>query len=390
MFENLINIPTKVLFGSEKINEVSGVVDRYGKKVLLIVDPFFMGTKIYQSIIKNLKASADKIVPFNDISPNPRNTVIDQAVRLCIKEKCDVVLAIGGGSAIDTAKAVAIIAVNGGKTWDYTERENEYVARPEKKKLPLIVIPTTSGTGTEVTPYAVINNVDIHFKATIINEMCFPTMAIVDPQIMVSKPPMLTALTGIDAFSHAFESYINKNSTPFSKLIALESMRLFAENIKECCNNGKNIEARANMALASTYGGLAIAHAPTTLPHAIGQPLSGLTDAPHGGSIAACIGAIIDWTLPLGQSKFAKIAELFDSSIADLPEEEKAAKLPELISGLFGEILDEKVTMSGYGLTESQIDGLADMVLQCYIMDCKCHPKMPAKQDIVNIIHKSF
>lgn len=391
MFEYLINLPTKVLFGFDKLALLGEEAKKLGSKALLMYDPFLSNSPVLNTVQGLLLENGLEVVCFDDVSPNPRHSVIDAAVQLCNFENCDLVIAVGGGSAIDSAKAVAIVAENGGNTWDYTERENEYVARPTKGKLPIITIPTTAGTGTEVTPYAVINNTDIHFKATIISEICFPTVSIVDPSLMLTMPPHLTALTGIDAFAHAFESYINKNSTTFSSMVSLEAIRLFAQSIETCVNNPTDRHARENMALASTLGGLAIAHSSTTLPHAIGQPLSGLTDAPHGGSIAVCIQQIIRWTLPQGKEKFAKVAETMKPSIRNLSVDEKANLLPSIIDELFGRILHgKKETMSGYGLKDDEIDRLADTVLSCYIMDCKGHPKMPDRKDIVNIIRESM
>jgi len=194
-------------------------------------------------------------------------------------------------------------------------------------------------------------------------------------------------LTGIDAFAHAFESYINRNATPFSEMVSLEAIRLFAESIETCVKTPNDKVARGKMALASTLGGIAIAHSSTTLPHAIGQSLSGLTDAPHGGSIAACIQEIVRWTLPCGKEKFVKVTEMLEPSVAGRSIDEKAALLPEILDGIFTRILfGKRETMSGYGLTEDKIDLLADTVLTCYMMDCKGHPKMQDRADIVGII----
>jgi alcohol dehydrogenase class IV len=388
MFEYLIDLPTKVLFGPGKIKELGANAKSFGGKAFVLMDPFLKNSDTATTILSNIRDAGMTYVDYYDVSPNPRNTVVDELAGKCVSEKCDVVIAVGGGSCIDSAKVVAIVATNGEKAWLYTARDNEYVALPDNKPLPFIAVPTTSGTGTEVTPYAVLNNLELHSKGVIINMVNCPPLSIVDPELTVSMPPQITALTAIDAFSHSFESYIDTESTPFSRMIALESIRLFAKSVRAACKNGEDIDARTDLSLASLYGGIAITHSPTTMPHAMGQPLSGLTDAPHGGSIACCIGQIIDWTLPHGENEFAAVAEIFDASIANLSVSEKARRLPGILEELWNDILSEEVSMRRYGLKEEQIPELADMMLVYYIMDLRHHPRMATKEDLIGIIEK--
>lgn len=385
-----VTLPTKLFYGAGSINSVGEKVASYGKKVFLMVDPFLRGGVLASKIISSIKEKGVEVIEFYDIVPNPRNTTIDGAIETVKQEKCDVIAAVGGGSAIDSAKAVALVAVHGGKCWEYTERLGENVKRPNTKGLPLIVVPTTSGTGTEATPFAVINNPELHLKCTIVNHVTYPDIAIVDPEILVSKPPKLTALTAIDTFAHAFEAYISIHATPWVEMVALESIRLFAENIRECYKNGSNIEARAKMAFSCSLGGIAIANAGVTIPHALGQPLSALTDAPHGGTIAACINQVIEWTLPVCEDKFGKIAEIFDPSLCNLSAPEKARKLPEILRALFAEI-NVTDTFGSYGLKEDQIGKFADIVFTSFNQDLLCHPKkIQGKQDVIDIIKMCF
>ena len=387
MFDHLIEIPAKVRFGVGSIAQLGKVASEYGKRAFLVYDPYLNDSDIIKHVILDLERNGILNTSFANISPNPRNTVIDEAAAKCVSNNCDVVIGIGGGSAIDSAKAIAIVAKNGYKSWDYTRRFGEECVLPEKGKLPLIVVPTTSGTGTEATPFSVINNPGLHFKATIVDIECYPTIALVDPALTISMPPFITALTGIDAFAHAFEAYISRVDNPFVDAIALEAIRLFVENIEECVNYGDNIGARSNMMICSTLSGIAIGHCCTTMPHAIAQALGGITDAPHGGAIATCINQVIEWTLPLCEEKFAKVAEIFDASISELPNIDKAKKLPEYIDKLFMSIMDGKlVNMRTYGLKDDQVDNLVDVVLKFYYGDCELHPKVPSKEDIRGVV----
>jgi alcohol dehydrogenase class IV len=337
-----------------------------------------------------LRENKIRFSEYNDIASNPRNTDIDRITEGIKNNKCNVIIGIGGGSALDSAKAAAIAAANEGKSWDYTGREGETVTRPRKKRLPLIVLPTTSGTGSEATPYAVLSNPALHMKATIVNDMCFPDAAILDPELTKSMPPRLTALTGIDAFAHCFEAYISTTATPFIKMTALEGMRLFAENIERAVTAGDDISARENMALVSLYGGIAISRNGVSVPHAVGQALGGMMDAPHGGSLAAVLPAVIRWTLPEGAEKFARVTEILRPETADKNDDEKAACLADVLEELWMRILGEKITCSSYGLTASRVEEMSDAVLKCYYSDCLNHPKIPKRKDLVEIIKMSL
>lgn len=379
--------PTKIIMGEGRLNELGHLAKEYGDKAFLVYDPFLKGSQTLEDIKHNLAENELDFVEFNDISPNPRNTSIDAGTRLCVDEKCEVVIAIGGGSAIDSAKANALVAANGGNCWEYTERAGEDVTRPTKPSLPMIVVPTTAGTGTEATSFAVINNPSEKRKCTIISPTIFPDIALVDPEIMKTIPPMITALTGLDTFAHALESYISVNATPISEMLSLYSIELFAKSIREAVHNGNNVEARDQMALACGLGGAAIGTAGVTLPHALGQPLGALTDAPHGGTLAACFPQIIEWTLPYAEEKLAKVSELLDSKLnKNLTKSEKAAELPRILHELYTD-LGVDVSFGKYGLKEESIEELADLCFVGFLQDLSAHPKPVTREDVIQLIH---
>ncbi len=387
---SLLNVPAQIHFAPGIVRDLGKYAISYGKKAMLLHDPFLSGGKLIQEIMNNLNENGVEVVTFDDVSPNPRNTSIDRAAEICVQENCDLVIGIGGGSAIDSAKAIAITAKNGGKCWEYV-RSASGCREPEKGKLPMIAVPTTSGTGTEATPFAVINNPELGFKATICDDVASPTLSLVDPNLMVTMPPSVTALTGIDAFAHAFEGYTSSLNSPLMDVVAIEAMRLFIQNIEKAVENGNDLEARSNMALCSTYAGMVIAHKCTTMPHALGQALGGIMDAPHGGSIATCINKVIEWTLPEGAAKYAKVAELFDDSISNLSDLEKAKKLPQYIDHLFSKIMGgNPVRMSTYGMTEEGLDKLVDLVMNFYYGDAILNPKKPTREDILAVAKASL
>lgn len=374
--------PTKMRIGAGRKKELGKIAASYGDKVLLVIDPFLRGSAEHKAMTEDLRNCNVQVTEFSEIVPNPRNTSIDEGVKLCCKENCNLVVAVGGGSTIDTAKAIALTAAYGGNCWDYTERQGENVRRPVKQGLPLIAIPTTAGTGTEATLVSVINNPSEVRKCSIVNPAIYPQVAIIDPELMLTIPPELTALTGIDTFAHAFEAYICTDHNEFSDALALHSMELFSESIRRAVHDGKDVEARSQMAMACALAGAAFSNAGVCLPHALGQPLSAFTDAPHGGTLAACIPQVIEWTIPFAQDRFARVAEILGGKeVQRMNEAEKAAYLPVLLHQLYDD-LNVHVSFSGYGLKKESLDAFVDLCFIAYKQDIDHHPRPVTRGDV--------
>lgn len=385
----IFDFPVKICFAAGAAESIGEIASNYGKHVFLLHDPFLTGSRRMERVLAGFRERGLSVTCFDDVTPNPRDTVIDRAASVCRDAECDVIVGMGGGSAIDSAKAVSLIVRNGGTAWEYTEREGEPVHEVQEEALPLIAVPTTSGTGTEATPFAVISNQALHMKASIAMPACYAKVALIDPELMKSLPPRVTANTGIDVLAHALEAYLSTDGSPLTDTLCLEAIRLFAKHIRTCISNGTDTEARAGMALASLYAGIGIGHAGTTMPHAIAQALGGYRDVPHGESIAACIIQVIRWTLPAAQKKIAKAAEMIDPLCADLPENLRAEKLPEILENLFRDILGGRLcAMRDYGVTEEDAEPLTDLVMNCYYGDCRIHPKVPARADLLEVIRK--
>lgn len=376
--------PTKLIVGEGVLNKLPECCANLGYHAMLVMDPFFKDSEVLIRICELLKNK--EICVYSKISPNPRDTDIDEGADICRKYQADFMIALGGGSAIDSAKAMNVVMNNGGSCWDYVKRSDYNPGEINKKLIPLIAIPTTSGTGSEATRYSVITHALDHRKGTLKSDAIFPDIALIDAELMVSIPRKTTALTGIDAFAHAFESYIGSQANEFSEMFAMKAMRLFIDNIKTACLDRNNLQARKQMALCSTLGGLSIAHSATTLPHGIGQALSGITDAPHGGSIAVCMPEVIRFTLPICVEKFATVACMFDPALSALSINEQAEQLPVILKKLFREIIGEDISMRSYGLREDKIEVIADMALSNYKGDVTRHPKVVNREELIFII----
>jgi len=386
MKEFQFELPTRIVFGEGKFEKIGEITKEFGKKAFLVIDPSLK--KVLSQRTTNILEKVNiPSIEFNDIQPNPPYTKIDEASVIAKKEKCDLIIGIGGGSAIDTAKAVAVVLGGGGSAWDYVQRTDHEVKKPAKATPPIIAVPTTAGTGSETTLYSVLTNPIIKEKSTIISSIIFPKIALVDPELTISMPPFLTASTGFDAFAHAVEAYISVNSNPLSDIFALEAIKLLSKYLPGVVANGRDIVARGEVAFGATLAGVAISHGGTTLPHAIGQAVGGYYNAPHGGTIAASYVAIMEYSFISNQTKFAKIAEIMDPSVATLPLRTKAEKAVVLIEQFLKDI-NLNVKFSDYGVKKEDVPKLVESVLKGYKQDVEAHPRVANKEEIANIYYK--
>ena len=374
----------KIEFGQGKVSQVGNFAHNLGLgKVMLAADPYFEASGVGEQIRETLKQVEIDCITWTKIKPNPDCLDVDEACELARREACDGVVAVGGGSALDFGKSVAVATPDIAPVWMYTERSDHEVKRPIKA-LPMIAIPTTSGTGSETTPFAVLNNPSIKEKSTIVSDLVFPAISVIDPNLSMTMPERLTASTGFDAFAHAYESFMSLKSTPYTRMVAMEAMRIIVDNLPRAVENGKNEQARLQMSWASALAGSAIAGIGVTLGHSLGQPVGGILGAPHGESVAACTVAVTEMSCLSNVEVFASVARLFDPSIDDLPINRQAKKC----AGLIKEFLDDirlNIRFSDFGMTEADIDKAADIALTGYYFDILCHPRSVTREDIIAI-----
>jgi len=380
---NMDFLPGRVVFGAGEIEKIGVYASQFGKHVFFVLDPFYLGSEMAARIEASLAAEGISCTVFSEVAPNPTASAVDKAGDQCRQAGCDLVLVLGGGSSIDTAKMVAVIAKNGGHAWGFVDGscKNEYGA------LPIIAVPTTAGTGSEATHIAVVTNEELHFKGGYAGKDILPAIALIDPVIMSSMPPRLTAYTAIDAFAHCFESLLVPTANAFSNAVAYEGIRLFSDHIRTCVKNGADIEARGALALASTFGGMAITSGGTTWPHGLGQTLGAMFNASHGASIASCLSNVVRYRTDAAVPTFARVACILKPELAVLPQTEQAAALPDVLDALFAEILPQKVRMRDFGLTEDRLEEYLDILYasgNCYGQDN--YPVRLEREDIRTIV----
>jgi alcohol dehydrogenase class IV len=373
-----------ILFGEGKLQELGSLATGIGKKAFVAIDPYLVKTGLSDRITSLLHEASIGSTLFSEIEPDPDCFSVDKAAEISKKNNCDFILAVGGGSAIDFGKGVAVISGNPGTCWRYTRRKDHTAMTPGEGTLPVIAVPTTAGTGSEATHFAVFSNPELKEKSTIAHIRIIPRIAIVDPVLTYSMPPMLTALTGIDVLAHAIESYINIKATPFSKLVGLEAIRIVGKYLTKAVSNGGNTQARAHMAWSSALAGIAIAHANPTLPHALGQAAGGFVHAPHGASVAACLSEVLKISYAADVESFAEIAEALDGSVRDLPLYVKAAKSVEIVDRLLRDI-GCTVKLGDFGMKEEDIERITQIACTAYATGIGLHPKVVSEEEIKQI-----
>jgi alcohol dehydrogenase class IV len=299
----LFTIPTKVFFGYHSINVAGPEAKKLGiKKVLIVIDVGLKNAKVHDSLIKNLEGAGLPYEIFEDVPMDPGTEKVDQGVHMAKKSGCNGVIGLGGGSVLCAAKGIALVAANGGNIRDY-EGQEKYKVRP----WPNLAIPTTAGSGSEVSQVFIISDeTRNHYKMTIGGYHCFPDVAILDPLLLRSLPPKQFVISGLDALSHAYEATCTNQASPLTDCMAYEAIRLIMKNIGAAAYTD-NLEAKRDQLIASSMANIACGNAKLGLVHAMGQPLSSY-NIPHGTTIGVLLPYVMEFNLPACLEQTARIA----------------------------------------------------------------------------------
>ena len=305
-----LHIPTRILFGCGEIKKLA-TEKMPGKKAMIVISG---GTSMKKygyldKVINYLKENNVESIVFDKILPNPIKKHVMEAAKICRDEKCDMVVGLGGGSSIDSAKAIAIMACNEGDYWDYI-LSGSGKGYPVNKVLPVIAIPTTAGTGTEADPWTVITNEELNEKIGFGSQLTYPYLSIIDPELMISIPPQLTAYQGFDAFFHAAEGFIANCATPVSDLYALEAIRLLYKYLPVAVKDGRNLKARAKVAWASTLAGMVESTSSCISEHSMEHAMSAYyPQLPHGAGLIAISEAYFETFRNDCMKRYMKMSE---------------------------------------------------------------------------------
>lgn len=354
--------PTKIHFGAGRLNEVGAVVKKYGTKCMLVTttNEEDVLRPLYDRVKALLAESGIEVVHFDKVVPNPTIVGIGEAIELVKSEKVTVILAVGGGSSIDTAKSIALFHDAGDIQWSkvfssYGDPFAEYES-PSATLLPLIAVPTTAGTGSELTQAMVISDQENNDKECIYHDKAFAKETIIDPELMRTLPPRMTAITGFDAFTHSFESYLREKASPYTKMIGLKSMSLIIECLPKLVQDPGNLELRENMALASMFSGISLGNASATIPHPLSEIVGGVAPRlAHGQCLATLYPAFLRFQCKQTVEKCADVARLFDPTLVSVSNEAAADALPELMVAFLKSVGLYK-SFSELGLTDAELE----------------------------------
>jgi alcohol dehydrogenase class IV len=324
--------PTRLVFGSGKISTIGEEVAKLGSRALLATYPLDSLGVVVDHAIDLLKQAGVSTVVFAEAISNPSNLLIDKGSQLARDERCDVVIGLGGGSAMDTAKGIAVAAPENVGIWKIFEG-----APIQHASLPVVAVPTTAGTGSEATNYMVVSNYVLHRKEGFARPQFFPGISIIDPLLTISMPPSITAMTGMDTLVHAIEAYTSRLASPVSDMFAVEAIQLVAKSLLQATRDGQNLEARTDMLLASTMAGIAITHADTCLAHVIGEAVGAVFNTLHGLSVSLALPAVMEYNCLANPSKYAMITGLMGGGEA-LSETQAAQKSPALVRQLIKDL----------------------------------------------------
>ncbi len=299
---------TQIIFENGSFKKVPGLIKILGNKALIVSGK----NKNLANQLSVWLSELDFLFEIFSINSEPTTRDIEKGTELAKKTGCNIVVGVGGGSVIDSAKAIAALATNTGELTDYLEVIGKGM-KLEKAPLPYIAIPTTAGTGAEVTKNSVIKSIEHNVKVSLRSDLMFPSIALIDPELTLTMPPEITASTGVDALTHLLETFVSCQSNPFIDMLCREGMTRIAKYLKRAFINGNDLEARENMAMASMLGGMALANIKLGAVHGFAGPLGGMFPIPHGAVCACLLPAVMELNIRvLRERKLESHLQKFD------------------------------------------------------------------------------
>jgi choline dehydrogenase len=348
-----VEVPTRLVHGPGALGALGDVLADLGVvRPLLVTDPGVAAAGLVERALDHVP---DAIL-FDDVRPNPDVALVDRGRDVYLEAGCDGLVGLGGGSSLDTAKSIGVLVRHGGSILDY-----ELGREPLTQRLPpLVAVPTTAGTGSEVTLWAVITDHERRIKFNVGGTpLIGPHVAIVDPELMLGLPPAVTASTGMDALSHAIECYTCDYHQPFTDAVALHAIELVGRWLRIAVEHGRNLEARTEMAHAATLGGLSYGTESAGAAHAMSQSAGGVHDCPHGALTARVLGPVCEYNAPADPARYARIAEALGVESRGLDELEAAFQGVEEVYRLTDDVAIP--TMAELGFAEDEIPMLASI-----------------------------
>jgi 1,3-propanediol dehydrogenase len=323
-------VTPEIIFGCGALSQIGESAARLGaSKVFVVSDAGVIQAGWIESAMTYLQAAGLGTEVFSELTTNPKDYEVDAGVEQYLATGCDAIVAVGGGSPTDVAKAVALLATNGGRLQDY-----EGINRIIRPLPPMLIAPTTAGAGSEVSQFAIIVDADRRLKMSIISKSLVPDIAIVDPELLCTKDSGLAAATGMDALTHAIESYVSLAATPLTDMHALKAIELIARSLQKAVDDRHDLDANTDMAMASMIAGIAFSNAILGATHAMTHQVDGLIDQHHGETNAAILPHVMAFNLPACPEKFRHIAAAMGASLTGCSQEAAAQRAIDAVRAL--------------------------------------------------------
>ena len=376
--------PTRIYMGIGSHEKLHDIIKEWKiEKIFVVADGIIAKTEIFSLVEKVLRDNKVVFDLFSEIEPEPSANTVEKAYELYKKNEAPCILAVGGGSTMDTGKGVGILAKNGGRIKDY-----EGIEKFKNPPVPLIAIPTTAGTGSEVSGSCTITDTDRGLKMSIRHASLNPArIAILDPIALKTLPASVASHAGVDAFVHAFESYISLNANPVTDAINLHSMELMSQNIRQFVANRGNLEAGLNMACAANLAGITFGQTGLGNVHCMARFIGALCHVSHGLSNAVCFPAAAEFNLLANPRKYARVAVAMGEDIRGLTEMDAGRKAVEAVKGMCRD-LGIPARLRDVGATEDMLPKMARLSADAGYN--KWNPRYTTYEDFLNLFQRAY
>jgi alcohol dehydrogenase class IV len=379
-------VPSTIHFGQNASAEAGPEARRLGAtKALLVTDKVLMGGGITQPVIDSLEKAGVGVAIYDGIDAEPTLAHVRQGVEVFRQKGCDILVAAGGGSPIDAAKAVSVMCTNPGKIQDYIG-----LGKITKPGVPLLAVPTTAGTGSEATVFTIITDTERDVKMLIGSPVVMPTVAIVDPLLTLKMPRSITAATGLDALIHAIEAYVSVRAQPMSDVFCLSAIRLLSEFLPQAWANPDNVEARSQTMLGALQAGIAFSNASVALVHGMSRPIGANFHVAHGISNAALLGVVMEFSLIGAPRRYADIAEAMGVCVDGLTSIGAARCGAEAVQALVKQL--EVPGLTALGVSREKLEPLVAKMADDAIASGSPgnNPRRATKEEIINLYYAAL
>lgn len=386
MNSRAFRVPSTIHVGINAVNEAGAETQRLGaRKALLITDKVLASTGTIKPVVDSLNAVGVEVIIYDGVNSEPTTGHVQEGLSHFREGGCDILLACGGGSPIDVAKAVRILATNQGAIEDYMGFNK--IGKPG---VPLIAIPTTAGTGSEATMVTIITDVSRDVKMLIGSPYLMPTVALVDPALTVKMPRGLTAATGLDALTHAIEAYVSVKAQPMTDILALSAIRKISRFLPQAWANPENLAARSETMLGALQAGIAFSNSSVALVHGMSRPIGAYFHIPHGVSNAALLGVVMEFSLMGAPDRYADVAEAMGMNLKGLTTMEAAQAGSETVKSLIEKL--QIPTLGKLGVTREKLDQVVSKMADDAIESGSPgnNPRKATKDEIIGLYYAAL